>query len=193
MNHKAFIEGKKKALDSLEKASEEKKLDEEIISLLRKINDSPMYYTSSSCAGRIVILELPCIGDKKNAHFLGRWHRAITLQEFFHAVKKAKKGYLWLLAQSPILHIIADSSKDAEVLVKSAISCGFKNSGLRSIGKKNVVEICSTERLDAPIGKDQILFYHDKYINELVELVNNVLLRSKLKLLQFYNLLDNIL
>jgi tRNA wybutosine-synthesizing protein 3 len=193
MTHKDFNKWKKKALTSLQKARNGKKLDREIVSLLKKINDLPMYYTSSSCAGRIVILELPCVGDKKNAHFLGKWHRTITSQEFFDAIQKAKKGYLWLFAQSPIFHIIADSPTNAEVLVKSAISCGFKNSGLRSIGKKNVVEICSTERVDAPIGKDQILFYHEKYINELVEIANNVLARSKLKLLRFNNLLGSII
>ena len=127
------------------------------MSLLEIINKSKSYYTCSSCAGRIVLLELPGLGDKKNARFLGKWHTTIKSKDIFDSVVKAKKGFIWLLAQSPIFHIVTDSSKNADMLVKIAISCGFKNSGLKSFGKKNVVEICSTERMDTPIGKDGLL------------------------------------
>jgi len=192
MAEKEFLDAKEKALKSLEKACNEKKVDEGILPILSLINNFKEYYTSTSCAGRIVLLEIPNIGDKKNAKFLGKWHRLIEPDEIKVAAKKAKKGLLWLLAQSPIIHIGANTNEMADNMVKTAISCGFKNSGVKSIGKKIIVEVCSTERLDAPIGRDGSLFCDEEYLQLLAEISNEVFEKSKDKLLRFKVKLDDI-
>ena len=153
-----FLEAKERALNLLAKAKSKNKVDNGIEQILFLINKSDKFYTSSSCAGRIVLIELPKIGDKRGANFLGRWHRPIKHNELELAAKKGKNGMLWLLAQSPILHIAAETNNAADKLLKIAISCGFKNSGLKSIIGRIIIEICSTERLDAPIGKNGLLF-----------------------------------
>ena len=192
MAEKEFLDAKEKALKSLEKACNEKKVDEGILPILSLINNFKEYYTSTSCAGRIVLLEIPNIGDKKNAKFLGKWHRIIEPDEIKVAAKKAKKGLLWLLAQSPIIHIGSNTNEMADNMVKTAISCGFKNSGVKSIGKKIIVEVCSTERLDAPIGRDGSLFCDEEYLQLLAEISNEVFEKSKDKLLRFKVKLDDI-
>jgi len=130
-DNKEFIAGKKNALNALEKACDMKEVDEEILPILHLINESSNYYTSSSCAGRTVLLEIPNIGDKKEAVFLGRWHRTIESDEIKSAAEKAKHGLLWILAQSPIIHIVTDTYENADAMVKAAIACGFKNSGFK--------------------------------------------------------------
>jgi len=182
-----FSNGKKAALTKLKKARNENLVDEKILQILDIINNSEKYYTSSSCAGRIVLLELPCIGDKKNAKFLGKWHWNIEPSEVISASEKAKTGQLWLLAQSPIIHIAAKTNLDAEIILKTAISSGFKNSGLKSLGKKIVVEICSTERLDVPIGENGRLFCDGRYLCLLVEIANDVIKNSGFKLNRLTN------
>jgi tRNA wybutosine-synthesizing protein 3 len=182
LENKGFSSGKKNALDSLEIAYKQNKVDIGIKKILKIINNCHNYYTSSSCAGRIVLLEIPEIGDKKNAKFLEKWHRQIKKDEIENAAKKADNGLIWLLAQSPIIHVISKTFITADSLIKIAISCGFKNSGLKSIIGKNIVEICSTERLDAPIGKDGSLFCNTEYLNLLVEIVNNIILKSNKKI-----------
>jgi tRNA wybutosine-synthesizing protein 3 len=189
---KEFLEAKRNALISLEKACNEKKVDEGILPVIKIINEFEDYYTSSSCAGRIVLLEIPDIGDKKNAKFLGKWHRKIKSNEINMAAKKAKKGQLWLLAQSPIIHVASINNAAADRMVKTAISCGFKNSGVKSIGKKIVVEVCSTERLDAPIGRDKSLFCNEEYLQLLVKIANDVIEKSNNKLQPFRIKLSNI-
>jgi len=72
-----FLENKKNALQKLDKAKIENKVDIGILPILDIINSLNEYYTTSSCFGRIVLLELPVIGDKKNAKFIGKWHRTI--------------------------------------------------------------------------------------------------------------------
>ncbi len=177
-----FLDAKEKALAALNKACRDEHVDSKILSLLNDLNALDEYYTSSSCAGRIVLLELPCIGDKQHAQFLGKWHHPIAVEDVTAAAKKATSGLLWMLAQSPILHVGATTDSAADYLVKLANSCGFKHSTLKSTGKKFIVEICSTERLDAPIGNNGILFCHDEYLNLLVTIANEVMERSQQKL-----------
>jgi tRNA wybutosine-synthesizing protein 3 len=183
--NKDFLDKKERALYLLKKAKSENKVDKGIQKIIDLINKSEYYYTSSSCAGRIVLIELPEIGDKRRSEFLGKWHRPIEKNELELVVKKRKTGFLWLLAQSPILHIAAATNIAADKLLKTAISCGFKNSGLKSIVGNIIVEICSTERLDAPIGKNGRLFCNDEYLCLLVDISNEVLDRADHKLKRF--------
>ncbi len=68
MTKKEFFDAKEIALKSLMEASIEGKVDEGIVSILDQINKIQGFYTSSSCAGRIVLLEIPQIGDKRGAY-----------------------------------------------------------------------------------------------------------------------------
>ncbi len=182
---KEFYKSKEKALESLRKAKIYDKVDRKILSILDLINKSVEFYTSSSCAGRIVLLEIPKIGDKKNAKFVGIWHRTIKPTELKSALKDAKTGLLWIIAQPPIIHISVKTSSAADKLVKIANSSGFKNSSFKSYDKNIVIEICSTERLDAPIGKNGVLFCNKEYLNLLINIANEVILKSNLKLKKF--------
>jgi len=182
-----FLQGKKNALNKLDNAKKEKKVDKKILPILEIINQSEKYYSSSSCSGRIVLIQLPEIGDKKNAEFLGKWHHIIKTEEITTSFKKAKKGQIWILAQSPIIHVISKTLKDAEKILKISISSGFKNSGLKSIGKKIVVEICSTERLDSPIGKNTEILCNIEYIELVVNIANSIIKRSDKKIIELKN------
>ena len=184
---KEFLDGKKIALVKLKKAIKENQVDSGIKSILNIINKSEDYYTSSSCFGRIVLLEIPAIGDKKEAKSLGKWHRTIEVNELLSAAKNAKDGQLWLLSQSPIIHITAKSDNAADKILKTARACSFKNSGLKSLGKKIVVEVLSTERLDAPIGKNGELFCNNEHLDLLVNISNEIIEKSTLKLKKFEN------
>jgi tRNA wybutosine-synthesizing protein 3 len=129
------------------------------------------------------------IGDKKNAKFVGIWHRKIKSNEILSALKQSNTGLLWILAQPPIIHISAKSRVAAYKLVKIANASGFKNSAFKSIKNNIVVEICSTERLDAPIGEDGVLFCNKDYLNLLVKIANEVITKSNLKLIRFKSIL----
>ena len=192
MRKKEFLDAKEKALKSLEKAQDEQKVDEGIQNILYLINTLDGYYTSSSCAGRIVLLQIPQIGDKRGAEFLGIWHRTIMRNEVEHAAQQASTGLLWLLAQAPILHIGAQTNELADSMVKTAVSCGFKNSAVKSTGKKTVLEISSTERLDAPIGREGHLFCEGEYLDLLIDISNEVIERSQEKLYRFEKKLSSL-
>lgn len=190
---KDFLEGKKSAFAKLQKAQKEGKVDEGILPILFIINESDDYYATSSCYGRIVLLEIPNIGDKKAAKFLGKWHRTIDVDELFDAARKAKLGQIWLLAQSPIIHVTTKTKEAADMLLKTAVACSFKHSGLKSLGKKIVVEVCSTERFDVPVGKDGVLFCNRKHLELLTDISNEILKKSTQKLQKFEKNLGKVL
>lgn len=189
---KTFQAQKKIVLQHLEQAKREKQVDPEIIPILNCINKQEEYYSTSSCAGRIVILELPEIGDKKHAVFLGKWHKKITPDDVFNAVVTASKGQLWMLAQSPIFHIVAKTLKAADTLLKHGYSSGFKHSSLKTTEGKIVVELMSTERLDAPIGQHGNLLCSPAHVELLVEISNHIIERSQGKLHRLQQELENL-
>jgi tRNA wybutosine-synthesizing protein 3 len=182
---KEFIDGKKNALSKLEKAKVEDLVDKGIIPTLDLINNFEDYYTSSSCFGRILVLEIPKIGDKKKAKFLGKWHKKISIKDILTASKIAKKGQIWFLAQPPIIHLTAKNIKAADKILKIAISSSFKNSAFKTISKKIVVEIISTERLDFPIGENGKIFCNMDQLNLLRNISNEIIDKSMKKLRKF--------
>lgn len=180
---KNFDERKARAMAGLRKALEEGKVDEDIIPLLEKINSLENYFTTSSCSGRISIMEMPEFGDKVNAEWLGKWHREVTLEEVLDAIGMHSKGQLWFLVRSPIIHVSARTMEDAVRLLNLAIGLGFKYSNIKSIShKKLLVEIRSTERMDVPLGENGELWVSREYIARIVEMGNAQVRRFKWKL-----------
>jgi len=184
-----FTQFKKKALVSLDRALDTGEVDTKIIPILDAINSLSCFYTTSSCAGRIMVLEVPSVGRKKEAKILGKWHHNINGQEVQECITTATRGQMWLLAQSPIFHVGVESMKDTDVLLSIAIRSGFKNSGIKTKGKKIIVEITSTERVDAPLGKDGEMMCSNKYLKFLIENANYTIERGDKKI---YRLTKNL-
>ncbi len=177
------MQNKKEALEKYEKAKKDGRIDEDIISLLDIINSSSVFYTTSSCSGRIVILNVPEIGDKKNAIFLGKWHRPVGIKEIRSALNKYERNDLFMLMQSPIIHIVCKDLGYANALIKESLKCGFKYTSIKNITENGVlVEILSTENLHIPLGKDGKILVGDKEIEFFLEIANKMLSRAKGKL-----------
>ncbi|WP_209475517.1 tRNA(Phe) 7-((3-amino-3-carboxypropyl)-4-demethylwyosine(37)-N(4))-methyltransferase Taw3 [Thermococcus stetteri] len=170
-------------MEGLRKALAEDKVDHDIIPLLEKINALPNYSTTSSCSGRISVMEMPDFGDKVNSVWLGKWHREVSVEEVLEAIGRHEKGQLWFLVRSPILHVAARTMEDAVKLLNLAIGLGFKYSNIKSVShRKLLVEIRSTERMDVPLGENGELWVSEDYIERIVGLANDQLRRFKGKL-----------
>ncbi len=187
-----FGKHKQNALQKYYMAKKEGKVDTLIIHLLDKINEMDIYFTTSSCAGRIVVLQLPRIGDKKNACFLGKWHHQINERELMHAVDCYDTDQLWLLGQPPIFHIGCQSIEAADQMIKLGISSGLKHSGIKSIQDQIIVELCSTERIDMPIGDNGILQIDKEFLLFLLKKANRMITRAQEKLKRFEKNLQSL-
>ncbi|WP_297477037.1 hypothetical protein [Thermococcus sp.] len=190
---KNFEEQKEKAMVGLRKALEEDKVDHDIIPLLEKINALDNYFTTSSCSGRVSVMEMPYFGDKLNSAWLGKWHREVTVEEVLGAIGKHKTGQLWFLVRSPILHVAARTMEDAVKLLNLSIGLGFKYSNIKSVShKKLLVEIRSTERMDVPLGEGGELWVGEEYIERIVNLSNAQMRRFKGKLKRLEDEIGNL-
>jgi len=177
-----FTHYKKKAMASLNRALDRGEVDTKIIPILDTINSLPYFYTTSSCAGRIMVLEIPSIGKKKEAKILGKWHHKIGSQEMLDCITNAIQGQIWFLSQSPIFHVGVKSMKETDSLLSIALASGFKNSGIKTKGKKIIIEITSTERVDAPLGRDGEMMCSKKYLEFLIEIANYTIERGDKKI-----------
>lgn len=186
LRDRPFIQAKQAAMQSLQQSIGQGQVDQRALPVLEALNAREEYFTTSSCAGRIVLLEVPSIGNKTGARFLEKWDDAIDTAALQRALARANDGELWLMAQPPIFHIAATDIEAAAALVSVARESGFKNSSIKALGSRIRVEIASTEEMDVPLGKDGRLFCDRKYLELVVELANEILysVQEKLTLLQ---------
>lgn len=162
----SFSEGKKSALNNLEASARVGDLDMQVKPLLDLINSKPCYYTTSSCFGRIVLLEDQ--GGKGAARHVAKWHESVDAEEVIRCVS-SDAGTLWFKYESPILHIVCKDVECANELLFILRECGFKRSGIQSVkDERVVVEALSTERVDAPLCEGGRRLTDDDYVRVLV-------------------------
>jgi tRNA wybutosine-synthesizing protein 3 len=183
-----FEAEKKGALERLEQRG----ADDEVMPVLQRINALDDFFTTSSCSGRIVVISLPEIGAKREAAFIGKWHRAVMREEVIAALAEAPAsatGALWFIVQPPILHIACRTAEKATALLRLALDAGFKYSGMKGIPANTdtvVVEVMSTERMDVPLAAAGTTFYTEAYLDFIVSKANLMLTRGKAKLKRFH-------
>ena len=189
-----FLEDKKRTLTNLELAIREGLVDEEIIPILNKINNLSNYYTTSSCIGRVGIMEIPKDKNPKlYSRWLGKWHHYATYDEMFNALKERKNGYIVFVMNSPILHIACKDIESAKKMLELAIHSGLKASSIKSVSDRRViVEILTTYKVDAPIGEDGELFVDDNYLKFLLDYSNLKLKKAREILMRWVNRLDEL-
>ncbi|HEC77366.1 MAG TPA: hypothetical protein ENI33_08975 [Thermoplasmatales archaeon] len=172
-----FIDARNKALSSLQNAIVKGEVDDRALPIIEKINSMADFFTTSSCSGRIALMEIPSFGRKREAKNLGKWHRKIKIEEIREVLSKASKGEIWFFVQSPIFHVSTVSMENAKKLLDLAIQSGFKNSSIKTLNGRIVVEILGTERIDVPLGKDGKIYVDFEYIEILVSIANKMMER----------------
>lgn len=175
-----FKEEKLKCLSAVDK-SKEGKIDKEVIPLINLINSNKDYYTTSSCAGRITLIEIPKSNKKNETNWLLKKHSLVNLDEIKNALKNVSKNPLWFRQEGLILHVCCKDLKKAKILLNIARDCGFKRAGIIAHSKRFVVEIASTEKLDAIIAKENKVLVDDNYLKELINESNLRLSNNKKK------------
>jgi len=172
-----FIQQKHDILSKNDKSSIGK-WDERIIKLCEKINKSENYYTTSSCSGRIALI---IDEDKKQKGlFIKLYHNLIYFEElkkWLVEAKKMKKN-IRFKQEAVILHVACKTLNDAEKLLKKAQSAGWKKAGIISTGKRIIVELNSTEKLEFPIIEDEKILLDDDFLKIVVKKSNENLKKS---------------
>lgn len=172
-----FIINKKKQL-SREDRSSIGSWDKKIATLCNKINKKKNYYTTSSCAGRVVLLKYSDI--KQEDVFLFRTHDKISFNEIKKALEKISKEYTGIVEFQQsccILHIACLTLNDAQIIVNKAKSAGWQRSGIIG-GKRNIVELHSTENMSFPIMDKGNILVNPDFLKLVIEIANSKLERT---------------
>ncbi|WP_457741910.1 tRNA(Phe) 7-((3-amino-3-carboxypropyl)-4-demethylwyosine(37)-N(4))-methyltransferase Taw3 [Thermococcus sp.] len=173
------MKAKREALLSLFTAMREGKVDKDIIDLLLLINSIKGIYTTSSCSGRIGIIEEPALGAKPLSRWLIKVHREMTFGEAKRALENASEGLIFLKSQPPIFHVVAEDLERAKRLHELGLASGFKYTTFKVISNRYLVEINATEYLTAPLGRGGKVLVSDDYLRFALEIGNSMLRRSK--------------
>ena len=158
-------------------------IDEDIRPLLERINSYPEYETTSSCSGRIVLLDVPRVGDKKHAQWIYATHDKADADEICNILATCAKP-VYFLQEPIILHVNCSSLESANRLLEIARRAGLKRSGIFSL-KHFSVGLHGAERNDTILNKRLTI----KYIALLVAEANNKLQRTKIKMKKLYQAL----
>lgn len=169
----SFEQEKRKQLNKTDK-SFKGSWDKQILKLINKINNKKNYYTTSSCSGRIMLIKDS--EGKKPGLFVFVSHEKMNFNELMKEINKIKyKGLIWFKLDSCILHVAAKSVDDAIVLLNKAKLAGWKRSGIMNIGKRNLVELISTETMSFPLIYNGKLLVDSEFLKLNLEIANKKL------------------
>lgn len=147
--------------------------DEEILPLLRFLNAHPDYYTTSSCAGRILLMTAG--GKKHDSEWLLAAHQVVAPEAVQGALARPPAEQVWLRMESFIVHTGCRTARAAEAIVRIAREVGLKRAGIIGIHPRILVEIIGNERLDVPIAERGGLLVSEPYLAYLVRQGNEKL------------------
>ena len=129
-----FDNEKKQSLSKIYLNDKSKKgsIDKEISDLIRAINSNPDYYTTSSCAGRIMVIR-PAI-KKWDALWIFQSHKLTRIEDL--PLDKLPKGKCFLRMEPPILHICCRALENVSELLNETNKVGIRRCGSYCIVKK---------------------------------------------------------
>ncbi|MDD3975846.1 MAG: hypothetical protein PHN22_01610 [Candidatus ainarchaeum sp.] len=186
---------KKNHTNTLLKAISENKADLLIIPFLLEITKIPDIFTSSSCAGRIMLLSTDENESKKVSHFHKRFHRVVTFDEIKSALNEDTSGEIWLKAEPFIFHFGAKDYIKAKEILDFCQQFGLKKSGIIASNEgKFIIEVTYTQFMALPVKKDNLILVDDFYLNLIVSKANTKMELNFKRLKYFENaFLNNFL
>lgn len=154
-------------------ALKEKKADPQVISICRFFAKTRHFFTSSTCSGRIVLLNVNEKESKKEAAFHSKWHRKITTKELARELEKPSENELWFKMEPFIMHIGTDSIENSKKLLRATRECGIKRGGIQVLKEGKIIfEITGTQYISCPAKKNDEILLDKKYLGLLVKKAN---------------------
>lgn len=182
-----FNMSKNTTMLKLAEALKEKKVDTQLISFLQKFNKLKNYFTSSSCAGRIILLGLDKEESKKPNLFVGKWHRKVKLPEITELLEKDLCfDEIWFKQESFIFHFVAKNEKFAKQILKIRANFGIKRGGIFQIEDgRYIIELMSTSHMSFPVKLGKEIIIEKRQLEKIVQKANTKLEKNYKVLKEF--------
>ncbi|MBN2881534.1 hypothetical protein JXM83_05795 [Candidatus Woesearchaeota archaeon] len=182
----AFYKRKKYILEKLKQNDKSRQghVDEEIIYLVNTINDKKNIYTTSSCAGRILVTFRPETKNKADVIWVYKSHKPSEFETIIKQTKEfvesnTKKGLLSFKQEPMIIHVATKDIETAHELITIACDSGFKKKGVISIGKRIITEITSSKTIEFPIGEDNKIYCDENHLKWIINKANQNIKTNK--------------
>ena len=149
-------------------------IDAPIQELCNIINSTEHYFTTSSCSGRITLIDDQ---DKKSPGvFSFRSHEKVEFDDLkrglVDAAAKVSDGIV-MFKQEPCLVVVSCKDRDKQwELFSEARNNGWKKSGILSLDRKLLVELMSSENISFPVIKDGEIIVSDEMLKVVLEKAN---------------------
>jgi len=155
-------------------------IDPPILELCDLINSNEDYFTTSSCSGRVTLVE--DLDKKAPGVFLFRSHERVEFEELkkglMDAAEKVSEGLVFF-KQEPCLVVVSCRDSDCQWrLFSEARNNGWKKSGILSVDKKMLVELMSSENISFPVIKDGEILVSDEMLKIVLEKANGNLAKG---------------
>ncbi len=143
--------------------------------VLLKLNKPAKLETTSSCMGRVSIVEGEWHWMRDEARIVYKTHDTLTLDEVERVLSRPFTD-LWLKASGPIIHLKSSSIECAHSLIQLARIHGFKHSGIISAqrGGHAVVELMSSLEMSLPLRVRNRDIIREESLVEVVGLANRI-------------------
>lgn len=149
---------------------------------LRALNSHPSLWTTSSCTGRITVVEGGRHWERGKTRVVYKTHDPITLGELLRVLSRPFRD-LWLKATGPIIHFQTKSLRCAVKLLETARISGFKHSGIFHATREAItIEVVAPTRIDAPLRVRGLDLHTKTGLNLLVVKANEALLDGRKRL-----------
>ncbi|XP_052034826.1 tRNA wybutosine-synthesizing protein 3 homolog [Apodemus sylvaticus] len=181
---------------SLSKADLSRKgsVDEDAAEVVELLNSREEFFTTSSCAGRILLLDGSTNGltvQKQHCCWLLVTHKPCAKHDMMAALKGATSEAV-LKFEPFILHVQCRTLQDAQALHSVAVDSGFRNSGI-TVGKRGKIMLAvrSTHGLEVPLTHKGKPMVTGEYIEFLVTIANQKMEENKRRIGRFYTSLQH--
>lgn len=203
----------KEKSDFLSKKDKSKKgsIDKGIVKLVNKINSKDDYYTTSSCAGRIVLLEMKS-RKKNDCSWIFAKHGKVKFNEINNALiknsiktnsnneinnneksnkkKLNKNNYeIWFKQQPLILHVACRNLEFAKKFLEIARKL-FRRAGIIGITDKKVtIEVIGSEHLETIVAEKNFIA-DEIFLKRLIKYANRNFGENENKIKMFLKLIE---
>lgn len=163
-------------------------VDAPIEELIQFINSQRNYFTTSSCSGRIIVVDNEADGTikKKGCKWILTSHEEVDGLAVLVCLKDIEDSAVFKF-EPFVLHVQCRSLSDAQLLLSCGVASGFRNSGI-SMGNKGkfITAIRSTNSLEVPLSHDGKLLVSSEYVSYIVDLAKKKMRENIERINRFY-------
>ncbi|XP_063076157.1 tRNA wybutosine-synthesizing protein 3 homolog [Engraulis encrasicolus] len=164
-------------------------IDDDIYPVVSLLNNSPNYFTTSSCSGRVIVIDgLSETSEiqKQNCSWLFVTHQKCSEEDVISGLRNSRGSAVFKF-EPFVLHVQCKDITSARLLLSVAVQSGFRNSGV-SIGKRDkiILAVRSTHCLEVPLSHTGEIMVNEKYIHFLVQAANQKMTENLHRIKRFY-------